>query len=261
VRVGLVLALRAEARAVLGRVRWEASGGGTSKGGPTVARTSLGVSELIAVLSGVGMERATVATALALDEGAELLLSLGVSGALSPGLGSGDVVLAGGVILEGGGGFHAARKDLLDLAAGALKRAGVVFTRGPLVSTTGAVLTAGAKARLFRESGALAVDMESGAVAALAAREGVPFLVMRAVCDTAEQGISEDLYDCLDDEGGLMTGRLLGRCLKRPSLLKEMVHLKKSFDSATSSLGRAWRALVDEGFFSALVPGSGAQGQ
>jgi len=263
VSTGLVVALRAEARAMLGRVRWEgADKRGADKRGAVISqsiilRTPSGRAEIIATLSGVGMERAGSAASLLLEKGATSLVSAGISGALSPDLEAGVIVLATSVT-DGEGRSQEVNEGALVTARGALKRRGMAFTEGAVLSTGSAVLGVSSKARLFKESGAICVDMESGGVADMALKGGVPFLVIRAVCDRADEGISEDLYACLDEEGGVRAGHLIGNCLKRPSLVGEMMRLKKSFDTATASLGRAWRALVEEGVFSA--PASAKRG-
>ncbi len=46
-----------------------------------------------------------------------------------------------------------------------------------------------AKATLRAASGALAIDMESAAVAEAAAEAGVPFLVLRVIADPADRAI------------------------------------------------------------------------
>ncbi len=55
----------------------------------------------------------------------------------------------------------------------------------PLLDMPTIVVTREEKARLFAATGAVACDMESGAVARVAARHGLPFAVLRAICDPA----------------------------------------------------------------------------
>jgi hypothetical protein len=189
-----------------------------------------------------------------IERGAGSLISAGISGGLSPGLRAGDIILPSGVIDEAGA-MRAVHEGVLEFAAGALKKRGMAFSTGPVLSTGRAVLGSRAKAALFRKRGALAVDMESGGVAARAGEGGLPLFVLRTVCDTATEGISEDLYACLDEEGGLRPGQVLSSCMRRPSIMGEMMRLRRSFGLAIVSLGRAWRVLVEEGLLVALAQG------
>ena len=263
-RAGLVVALRAEARAMLGRGGWqkgEAHGRGPAGGGgggavyPLREIHAASGRGLLASLSGMGAERAQGAAGMLIERGAGSLMSAGISGALSPGLRAGGVILAEGVIVDEGGALRSVNEGVLEFAAAALEKRGMAFSRGTVLSTGRAVLGSRAKAALFRKTGALAVDMESGGVALAAAKAGLPLFVLRTVCDTAAEGISEDLYACLDEEGGLRPGQVLGGCLRRPSMMGEMMRLRRSFGLALVSLGRAWRALVEEGLLVAMAGG------
>ena len=49
---------------------------------------------------------------------------------------------------------------------------------GTLLAGTAVVTATAEKARLFEQTGAIAIDLESGAVARVAARHGVPFAAL-----------------------------------------------------------------------------------
>jgi 4-hydroxy-3-methylbut-2-enyl diphosphate reductase len=106
------------------------------------------------------------------------LLLVGVAGGLAPGVAPGDLVVASEVITETG------RIPIpsAPLLAGALRRRGLRVHVGPLVAS-GSVVR-GKRREELAATGALAVDMESGAVAGVAA--GGPFAVVRAVVDTPD---------------------------------------------------------------------------
>src|SRR5205823_12545868 len=78
----------------------------------------------------------------------------------------------------------------------------------PRLSGDGALLTVGAvvesaaqKARLWMETGALAVDMESAAIMAWARGRDVPAAVVRGVSDDAERGIPAALAAAVSEDG------------------------------------------------------------
>lgn len=60
---------------------------------------------------------------------------------------------------------------------------------GPLVTRPEPVETAEAKSALARETGALAVDMETAAVAEACAAAGIPMLSVRAISDAADASL------------------------------------------------------------------------
>src|SRR5262249_17045906 len=102
------------------------------------------------------------------------VLAAGFCGALRPGLGAGGLVLATEVVDLGGDRWPATWQTPDEGGEG------VVFHRGPVL-TAGLVTDPGEKRRLGAAHGALAVDMESAAVARLCRERGVPFGCLRAV--------------------------------------------------------------------------------
>ncbi len=105
------------------------------------------------------------------------LLSFGLAGGLDPALAPGDLPVPR-TVLEGDAVFETDPALRARLGPGA---------EAPLLGAQGVISGAGYKAILFQATGACAVDLESGAVARVAARHGLPFAVLRAVCDPAER--------------------------------------------------------------------------
>ncbi len=107
------------------------------------------------------------------------LVLAGVAGAVAPGLGPGDIVVADRVVLDGAADGDAAvvLPGAADLAK-ALRIAGLTVHLGP-VGGTDRIVT-GAVRAAWADRGALAVDMESGVLA----RTGRLAAVVRAIVDT-----------------------------------------------------------------------------
>lgn len=106
--IGLVIALPAEARALLGRGVWERTDGNLYRR----IYFKKGMS-LIAVLSGVGQKKTTIAAQWLMAKKVCALISLGVAGGLDLTLRAGDTVFGdviyqdqGGVIRRSGRGFR-----------------------------------------------------------------------------------------------------------------------------------------------------------
>ncbi len=109
-----------------------------------------------------------------------------------------------------------------------------------LSATSSIVASAAAKAALFASSGAVAVDLESGAVARVAAEHGLPFAVLRAICDPAERDLPPAALIALDRRGAIGLMRVIGSVLEHPTQVPALLAL--AADAAAAR--RALRAAV-----------------
>ncbi|MFQ5701990.1 MAG: purine phosphorylase, partial [Acidobacteriota bacterium] len=140
------------------------------------------------LVCGIGPDRAARAARRLFERGAGALISWGFAGGLSPELLPGDAVIPSAVMDPQGRRFEADPTWRGHLLA----RLGMPTEDGPgmTLATTSMPLTSAAAKRSYHlHSGAEAVDMESAAVAAVAAEAGLPFLAIRAICDS----VTEDL--------------------------------------------------------------------
>lgn len=170
----------------------------------------------LVVQTGIGPARAAAAAAAAPPAGA--FLACGCAGALVDWLVAGDLVAAESVIALGADGRPDERLPGVGagLAAWAAGR-GFRVHAGALVASPVVLGTAAAKAALGA-TGALAVEMESGALAAAARARGVPFAALRAVLDAAGEALPAGA-DVIDEATGeVRAARVLAAIALRPRL-------------------------------------------
>jgi adenosylhomocysteine nucleosidase len=220
--VGIVTALPQEATALVGRRR----------GGPLF---HLEDGSLL-YLAGLGADRSRQAADDLLARGARALVSWGVAGGLDPRLTPGALVLAEAVLTHDGRRLPmdaSWRRRTAELLASELTVHG-----GTLVEGQRVVADPGDKQRLRERTDAVAVDLESAAVARAAAQAGVPCLVIRAICDAAGMGIPRAALAAVDDAGHVHPLAFLRALAVRPASLGDVLRLRRGMNLACASLQR-----------------------
>jgi len=151
------------------------------------------------------------------------LVGLGVAGALTTSLKPLELV-ASGRLRNGSGDAPSADALLLSLATAAGARAATLIT-----TSTPAVSIADKKALAAGlEAGSLgAVDMESAAWARAAAATGVPFVIVRAISDGADEELPAYLTDCVGRDGAIRRIAVLRRALARPSSIGTLMKMRR----------------------------------
>ncbi len=202
--VGIVVGLAAEARIARKLGNPVAVGGGGAAGAEAAAR------QLVA-------------------EGATGLLSFGLCGGLDPALRPGVLLIPHAVLADGT--RHIA-------SAGIAARFGHV-TPHVLLAGERVAATAAEKHLLHIATGAAAIDLESGGVARVAAQAGLPFAVLRAVCDPADQDLPPAALAALDGRGAIGLFRVLASLAARPAQLPALLTLARQASAGRRSLLRA----------------------
>jgi adenosylhomocysteine nucleosidase len=215
-------------------------------------RARLGSTEVIGIATGLGIRRASDTARRALQSFASpnLVIATGLAGALSEELKPGDLVLADRLILD------RERPDLApttiavppaDLASfkAALERHRLRFATGTILTAAG-ILKDGAAKRAARDaSAALAVDMESAAVAAEAHRCGLRFACVRAVLDTVDEEIVG--AELAGPDGEVRPLAAAAFVLRNPAAMVGLARMMRSLNRATAALAAALEALSRPG--------------
>jgi adenosylhomocysteine nucleosidase len=190
---------------------------------------------------GVATQTTAIAESL-LRDGAEALISFGIAGALAPSLAPGDLLVPRAVIDDRGARFAVDdtwRTQIVD----ALRGAGLPVERRDLLGTSEVAASPARKAEFHRVTGAVAVDLESHLVAAVAARAGKPFLVLRAVSDSAVQVLPDAAVHGLAPSGKPALGRVLLSVARDPRQLPALIRLASDTRHALDALGSALRVI------------------
>ena len=156
----------------------------------------------------------------------DILVSAGACGALAPKLATGDLVVPETVIAADGS------RHATDALPG-LSRFGTFLTVADVVES------AAAKSRLWMETGALAVDMESAVIVTWARSRGLRAAVVRGVSDTATDAVPADLAALVDVGGRVSAGRAVRAALARPGALADALHLGRGTAAALKSVAAA----------------------
>jgi adenosylhomocysteine nucleosidase len=207
----IVVGLRAEARLARRLNLPVVIGGGTAAGAETVARR-------------------------AVADGATALLSFGIAGGLDPALRPGDLLVPEAVLC---GGMNFAADPWLSAwldHPGAAPAPAARATPRHLLGADRVAATVAEKRRLRQATGAAALDLESGAVARIAAEQGLPFAVLRAVCDPAERDLPQAALAALDQQGAIGLGRVIASVLARPGQVPALLQLARDAAAARRAL-------------------------
>jgi adenosylhomocysteine nucleosidase len=202
------------------------------------------------VPTGIGPEAADMTASAVLNRHrAALAVSAGFSGALLPTAAVGDVIVATHVVsgrFDGtwvqAGGPMACDDTVRDAAHTAAAVIGSTVRSGPVVSLSTVLCRAVDKQCLSRQTGAIAVDMESAAIAEVARTHGVPFAVVRTVSDVADEDLPLDFNVFLKPWGWV---RGIGAVILTPSSLAGLNRLRRQSRLAAerlTALSACWAA-------------------
>jgi adenosylhomocysteine nucleosidase len=180
-------------------------------------------------VGGVGAEPARRAARALIADGARALISWGTAAALAPTLRVGTLVLADRVV----GDSVPLVPDLAWTARVAeAVRGGVPVIRGTLACPTEVLRNANEKRALADRSGAIAADMESAAIGAVAREAGLPWIVIRVISDAADTVVPSSVVEAIDRKGALSWTRLLGGLLRNPGDIAALPTLARGMQLA-----------------------------
>jgi len=170
--------------------------------------------------AGANLQRAHDGARALIDQGAGALMSFGLAGGLAPDTVPGDLLCATEVLDMSGGKWptDAAWRQTQVAALNADAESALLTSPEPVTSIE-------MKVRLHRDHGAMAVDMESAAVAAVAADANLPFVALRVIVDPAGRAIPPSALSGLGPNGEQRPLAVLAALLTRPGDLAGLIRL------------------------------------
>lgn len=190
--------------------------------------------KVLVAYSGAGPEYAQTAAELLVSRGVTRLISWGCAAALGASLKPGDLILADSLINADKVRFDIA-SDWHDHTKNILSAQSTVHT-GCLAESPRVVSSSKDKKQLHAQTGAIALDMESIAVAKVARQHDLPFLAIRAIVDPVNMNLPKAVDHSLNDQGDVVIGKLLIFLTLHPPELPGLIKLGLHFNAAKNKL-------------------------
>ncbi len=209
--------------------------------GITVRRGRLGSLRVAIAQSGPGPEAAARATAALISaHEPDWVFSTGFAGGLDERLKKHDILMADQVT------YHDGRHFSLDLKVDPAALASTPGVHaGGLVTTDHIIRLPKEKRELGEKHTALAVDMETFAVAEVCRQGKVPLIAVRIVSDTVEDELPEDLDRLMRQKTVVRkAGAVVGSIMNRPGSVKDMLKLKEDALVASDKLAKFLESMI-----------------
>jgi adenosylhomocysteine nucleosidase len=230
VDIAIVVALAIEARPIGERL---AESVRLRAGDRRVTVGRLGSRSLAVIEAGVGRAAAEQATQLVIDghRPRQAIVAAGLCGAVAPLLPRSTIIVPDTIGRTG----SADTRPLPPLPPRPANRDAAV--NGLLMTCDTVVSTPAAKQTLHAATGAVAVDMESWWIAAIASQANLPCHVVRAVSDTATESIPPDIAALAAlSNPARQAGAALRLAWRRPSVIGELAELREHAHQAAEAL-------------------------
>ncbi|HEU0117360.1 MAG TPA: hypothetical protein VFR09_01895 [Alphaproteobacteria bacterium] len=169
--------------------------------------------------------------------GAKQLMSFGIAGGLEPGLPIGSLII--GTHVSSTDGKWECDAQWINTLTQRLPEAHC----GGVWGSEYLIPTARDKRALYERSRCLIVDMESQCAAQIAAEANLPFIVVRAVCDSSDMDVPPLVMDTIAENGHVSVPKALWSVLRHPSQIPDLFHVGKGTGKALNILKGSISAL------------------
>jgi hopanoid-associated phosphorylase len=166
------------------------------------------------------------------------IVSFGVAGGLAPQLRPGDCII-GSAVLSGSN-----RMPTNQIWSQRLLQTFPNAISGPILGVAAPISRPRDKRVLYVNTGAIAVDMESHVVAAVAAAHGLPVAAMRVITDPAERALPASAVAAMRPDGTTNIGAMIRSVVMRPRELPALFQTALDAFAARATLLRG-RHLLD----------------
>ena len=188
----------------------------------------------LVTLSGSGPDNASIAAQNLIDNGASQLISWGCAGALAPHLKAGDLVIPSAIHSRD----HTQLTTLPNWSKQIINKLekSIKCYNGQLFESDSVIYLARDKAKQYQQTGALAVDMESGAVARVAQQASIPFVAIRSIVDPANLDLPGAISYAMTVEGVISIPKLILYLCSHPWELPSLINTALHFNAASKTL-------------------------
>jgi adenosylhomocysteine nucleosidase len=248
--IGLVAAMPEEIKPLLKQVgAYEKS----SAAGFNLYRFSIHGRSCRLIESGIGVGRAgKAAKALIASEHPEAIISFGFGGAVRPGMAVGDLAVARSIRLYRGR-YPDAREAIVLPVPAKVRQAletvcnqrGCAVRQGDFLTSETILNKKKLAMELPQEVVSPVLDMETWAVAQVAAQGGIPLLAIRAVSDAADEELGFCISEFTDSGMNIRISKILWTIARKPRIIPQLIRLSGNSRMAGKNLATAVRLLLE----------------
>ena len=200
--------------------------------------------------SGMGSAHAAQAARALIDAASpQLLVSVGIAGAVNEDLGIGDVVNSTNTCLLDKVGLVGPFQPLARLSQLAWQAAQFVLRPGGAALYTGTAITTHGEQFIQHEPEQIVnpvLEMETTGIAGVAVEKGLPLLSLRAISDGPRAPIPFDLGQMMDEQDNLRTGAIIKNILGHPQMLPGLVRMGRNSTKAADNAAIALMAVLKQ---------------
>ena len=204
---------------------------------------------LFLIQTGIGPVNArAVCRAVFKDQALDMAISAGLACALTPSS-IGELFIGTEVVTirdEGMKGVYAEAmcdSTLTDMGLHAAQAEGLPARAGRFVSLPRILWRGEDKRRTATATGAMALDMESAAIGAMAGEHHVPFVVIRAASDLLDEDLPVD-FNLFLDRADWLKGAWA--CASRPTSLLGLHRMQTQMRTASQRIGTVFQRFLDD---------------
>jgi len=198
-------------------------------------------------ISGIGYKSSLNAAKELINLNVDAIISWGIAGATCDLVNTGDIILAKSV--KNHKNIYSTsvkwRKKIIDH----FKDSSINILSEDIVSAEEICNTPIKKMELFKKTKAVAIDMESVAIAEVSMKNNLDFIAIRAIADNATLNIPDVVVKNIDNYGHIKMMKLIASCMLYPSQINQIFLLAKSYKKALKSLENFSVELKKENFF------------
>jgi adenosylhomocysteine nucleosidase len=196
--------------------------------------------EIVVVEAGMGFDNATAAARQLIGElRPDLMISAGFCGGITAELQVGDAVVATGQTIVSEGGLKEVPVTIPTICRDFVSCQGDDGQRvfaGLFVSTTAIMQKDRLAALLPANTPNPVVEMESAAIALVAAENGIPFIGLRTVSDPFDEELGFSLDEFCDQRMRIRIPKVLLTVARKPRIIPQLFRLARNSRVASTSL-------------------------
>jgi adenosylhomocysteine nucleosidase len=198
---------------------------------------------ILIAYAGAGPANARKASELLISKGSGKLISWGCAAALSPMFRPGDLLLPESLLTEQQQKLNC-DQNWIDQVRHLLPP-NISINCGTLAESSSIVAESKDKQVIHFQTGAVALDMESCAIAETAMQANLPCLIIRTIADPVSMSLPGAVSHALNSEGEIELSKLLQYILLHPLEIPVLIKLGLHFNAAKKTLKSVAKYLDD----------------